>query len=149
AGSYSCLLSNEAGTSNTISVALTPLAIPPGYASAVITNIVRPLAYWRLGEASGAVAHDYVGGIDGTYFLTTLGQPGYSVIDADTAAGFGTVNSYVGNINGTAVSFAGHSVFTLEAWVNGSEGQGDESTIIAKGNGSSGTTASEQFSLDV
>src|SRR5207244_3911724 len=73
AGSYSCLLSNEAGTSNTISVALTPVAVPPGYASAEITNAVTPTAYWRLGEASGTVAHDYVGGNDGTYFSTTLG----------------------------------------------------------------------------
>jgi hypothetical protein len=150
AGNYNCLLSNEAGTSNSITVALTALAIPAGYGSAIVTNVVRPVAYWRLGEASGAVAHDYIGGFDGTYFLATLGLPGYSVIDPDTAAGFGAVNNYVGNINGTAITFPGtNSTFTLEAWVNGPDGQGDESTIIAKGNGSSGTTATEQFALDV
>ena len=149
AASYSVTLTNEAGTSNSVSVALTPIALPAGYASAVVTNIVRPTAFWRLGEANGSVAHDYVGGNDGAYFSTTLGLPGYATIDPDTAAGFGAVNSYVGNISGTGVNFQGNVNFTLECWVNGPAGQPDESSIIAKGNGSAGTTASEQFALDV
>jgi len=146
-GNYSCVLSNEAGTSNSVTVALTALAIPSGYASAVVAD--APLSYWRLGESAGSVAHDYVSGNDGSYFGVSLGQQGYSVIDPDTAGGFGGVNFYAGNISGTAVNFQGHTNFSVEAWVNGPSGQGDESTIIAKGNGSSGTTASEQFSLDV
>ncbi|PYI88146.1 MAG: hypothetical protein DME26_04085 [Verrucomicrobia bacterium] len=107
------------------------------------------MAYWRLGETSGTVAHDYVGGHDGAYFKATLNQPGYSVVDSDTAVAFSGLNSYVGNISGTEINFSGHTNFSLEVWVNGAAAAPDESTIIAKGTGSSGTTATEQFSIDV
>jgi hypothetical protein len=145
-----CALVNEAGSSNTVSVSLTALPVPPGYASAVITNSpVGPLAYWRLGETNGTVAHDYVNGYDGVYNSALLGQTGYSFIDPDTAAAFTGINTYVGGISGTGINFPGHSVFTLEAWVNGAAGQNDEASIMAKGIGPNGTTRTEQFSLDV
>jgi hypothetical protein len=148
AGNYQCVLSNETGTSNSVTVALTALPIPGNYGGAIIAD--GPVAYWRLGESSGTVAHDYYGGHDGTYFAATLGQPGYSSIDPDTAAAFsGASGSYVGNINGSQINFSGHTNFTLEAWVNGQPGQAEEATIIAKGIGGSGTTATEQFSIDV
>ncbi len=148
AKNYSVTLTNEAGSSNSISVALTAVPIPSGYAGAVFSN--APIAFWRLGETSGSVALDKYGGNDGTYFATALGQPGYSAIDPDTAVGFaGGIGSYVGNISGTGINFQGHTNFTLELWANGPAGQDDESTLIAKGNGQSGTTASEQFSIDV
>jgi len=148
AGNYRCVLSNETGTSNSVTVALTALPIPGNYGGAIIAD--GPVAYWRLDESSGSVAHDYYGGHDGTYFAATLGQPGYSSIDPDTAAGFaGGSGSYVGNIDGNQINFTGHTNFTLEAWVNGQPGQAEESTIIAKGIGGSGTTATEQFSIDV
>ncbi|PWU14585.1 MAG: hypothetical protein C5B50_17015 [Verrucomicrobia bacterium] len=149
AGPYSCTLTNEAGSSNTVSVAITSLAIPPGYESAVITNSTPPLAFWRLSEASGTVAHDYFNGNDGLYSLATLGQPGYSVIDPDTSVAFNGLNSYAGNISGTVINFTGtNASFTLEAWAKGTAGMGDESTVIGKGIGANGTTRSEQFSLD-
>ncbi|HEY5909837.1 MAG TPA: LamG-like jellyroll fold domain-containing protein [Verrucomicrobiae bacterium] len=148
AGSYYCAIINEAGTANSTTNALAVLPIPTGYAAAVIAD--APQAYWRLGEASGTVANDYYGGNNGTYFSALLGQPGYSVLDSDTAATFSGVDSYVGNISGTAINFSGTSAnFTLEAWVKGQPGQIEEATIIAKGAGSSGTTAAEQFALDV
>jgi hypothetical protein len=153
---YSCLTSNEFGTSNTVAVALTVLPIPSAssYAPAVIGD--GPVAYWRLGESVGqTVAHDYYNGHDGTYLATALGQPGYvpATIDPDTAAAFNGADSHVANINGNGatggINFVGHTNFTLEAWVNGQPGQADEATIIVKGIGSSGTTATEQFALDV
>jgi hypothetical protein len=148
AGSYSCTLSNEAGTSNTISVAMTSLAIPPGYAAGIIA--AAPLGYWRLDETNGTVCHDYYNGNDGAYNSVTLGQPGYSIIDPDTCGLFsGAVNSDVGNISGTAINFPGHSVFTLECWANGAPGQGDQATLIGKGIGNNGTTRNEQFALDL
>jgi len=61
------------------------------------------VAYWRLGESSGSVAYDYYGGHNGAYFLSALGQPGFSVLDPDTAVAFNGANSHVGNINGTAL----------------------------------------------
>ncbi len=145
---YSCTLNNEAGSSNSVSVALIALPIPTGYPGSVIAS--APIAYWRLGESSGPVAQDNYGGNDGTYVAATLGQPGFSAIDPNTAVEFsGSANSYVGNISGSTVNFQGHTNFTLELWANGPAGQSDESSLIAKGNGSSGTTASEQFAIDV
>jgi hypothetical protein len=145
---YSCSVTNQDGVSNSVAVALTVLPIPGGYAGAVLAD--NPVSYWRLGESSGNVAHDYYGGNDGNYFSATLGQPGYSAIDPDTGVAFsGGLNSYVGNITGTGVLFSGHTNFTIELWANGPSGQSDESTLIAKGSGSSGTLATEQFSLDV
>ncbi|HEX3359325.1 MAG TPA: LamG-like jellyroll fold domain-containing protein, partial [Tepidisphaeraceae bacterium] len=146
--SYSCTVTNQDGISNSVAVALTVLPIPGGYAGAVLAD--GPVSYWRLGESSGTVAHDYYGGNDGNYFSATLGQPGYSAIDSDTAVSFsGGLNSYVGNITGSGVLFSGKTNFTIELWANGPSGQSDESTLIAKGSGSSGTLATEQFSIDI
>jgi hypothetical protein len=153
--SYSCTASNEAGQVTSTPLALTVLPVPGGYGGAVIAS--GPKAYWRLNEASGSIAHDAYNGNDGAYNLCLLGQLGYaSDVDSDTSivvgpsaglTGSGS-NSYVGSISGTAINFQGHTNFSIEAWVNG-PGQNDEATIIAKGHGSSGTTATEQFSLDV
>jgi hypothetical protein len=145
---YSCTVTNQDGTSNSVAVALTVLPIPGGYAGAVLGD--GPLSYWRLGEASGSVAHDYYGGNDGLFHSATLGQPGYSAIDSDTAVAFsGGLNSYVGDITSTGVLFSGNTNFTIELWANGTPGQSDESTLIAKGSGASGTLSTEQFSIDV
>ena len=148
AGSYKVVLSNETLVSVTSApVTLTVNSIPPGYASNVVAS--GPFAYYRLDESSGTLAHDGVSGIDGTYNAATLGVPGYSVIDSNTAASFSGNNSYVGSIDGTKINFQGHSTFSIECWVNAPAGQIDEATVVAKGIGPVGTTRSEQFSLDV
>src|SRR5262249_31142340 len=83
-GSYTCTITNLYGAPNTVAAGLTVLPLPAGYATAVLAD--NPLSYWRLGEANGSTAaHDYVGGNDGVYHTVTLGLPGYSVIDPDTA----------------------------------------------------------------
>lgn len=149
-GAYKCLVSNAVGTLWSAPAVLTVNPIPAGYAGDVLAS--GPVAYWRLGEASGSVAHDGVSGYDGKYFAATLAQPGYSAIDSDTAASFGAVNSYVGEIPGTpgaGVNFSGVVNFTIELWAKGPSGQADESTLIAKGNGQDGTTGNEQFAIDV
>ena len=149
-GNYTVIVSNETSLFATSGpVVLNAITVPGGYPGAV--NSSAPIAYWRLGESSGTVAHDVIGGNDGTYYNTALGVSGYSVLDPDTAASFSGPNSYVGNINGAGtINFPGHPVFTLEAWVKAPAGsQTDEATIIAKGIGSSGTSRTEQFSLDV
>ncbi len=151
---YSCLLSNQYGQTNSVTNTLTVVPAPPGYGSAVIAD--SPISYWRVDEASGSVANDYVGGNNGKYFNVTLDQPGYSVIDSDTAVTVsGSPDSYVGNINGNpnvagpVINFQGaNQSFSLEAWVNG-PAQASGSAIIAKGTGGNGTTANEQFCLDI
>src|ERR1051326_5704704 len=149
AGTYTVVVSNETLTTVTSTPAiLTVNPVPPGYGSNVLNS--APISYWRLDENSGTVAHDGIAGNDGIFNATTLGVPGYSVVDSDTAASFSGVNSYVGNINGAgSLNFPGHSVFSLECWVNAPAGQNDEASIIAKGIGNVGTTRTEQFSLDV
>lgn len=154
AGSYTCSVSNETGTVVTSAPAtLTAVTIPTGYGGAVLGS--APMAYWRLNESSGTICNDYIGGVNGTYIAATLGQPGYApAVDPDLAASFSGPDSYVGNINGNpatgGINFEGtNASFTIECWANGPAGQGDESSLIAKGTGQSGTTGNEQFALDV
>ena len=145
AGSYSCIITNPYGSTNTAAAALTVLPIPSGYASVVLAD--KPVAYWRLGESSGTQAGDYWGGHDGIYHNATLGQPGFSLLDPDTAATFGPgINSYVGNIQGVSFTGPGSSAtFSLEFWAKGLPSQqlGD-GAFICKGTGGGG----EQFCID-
>jgi len=148
AGLYTVVVSNNIGPNATSApVALTVKAIPNGYPGQVIAN--GPISYYRMDETNGTVCHDGISGHDGTYFNAVLGQPGYSIFDPDTAVSFDGLNSYVGNISGTAINFTQHTNFTLEAWVNAPAGQSDQASIIAKGIGNNGTTETEQFAIDV
>lgn len=145
---YTAYVTNAAGGTTSAPAALLVFPAASGYSASVLGN--SPIAYWRLGEASGTTAYDYIGANNGTYFNTTLNQDGYSSVDSNRAAVFSGDNSYVGLISGTAINFEGTNVsFTLECWANGPEGQPDESSLIAKGTGAEGTTANEQFALDI
>jgi hypothetical protein len=145
---YDCVLTNIYGSVTSSVAALTVVPLPTGYGSNVVHD--APIAYFRLDETNGTVAHDYVGGNDGTYVACILGTNGYSGLDPDKAVYVtGMSNSYVGNISG-AITFAGvTNSFTLEMWVNGPSGQNDASTIICKGLGGNGSTADEQFDIDL
>lgn len=74
-----------------------------------------PIAYWRLGEASGATAADEIGTADGTYTNTpTLGATGL-ISGADTAVTFARAsNQYVSVSDMPAGSSGGASI---EVWV--------------------------------
>ena len=153
AGTYSCSITNSLGSTNTPGALLTIVPTPTiSYAQVVMAD--GPIAYWRLDETNGIIAHDSVGGHDGQYINVNLGFPGYNANDPDTSVEFGTNrltglatnNSYVGNISGIDFSsFANTAAFSLEAWVNG-EGmsQANGASIITFGYGSGG----EQFNLD-
>src|SRR6185503_7876153 len=134
AGSYMVIVSNVTGVVVTSTPAiLTANPVPDGYGAAVLAS--GPIAFWRLDETNGSIAHDRIGGNDGTYFNATLGQlPGYSPLDpTETAVAFNGLNSYVGKISGTAINLTGHTNFTIEAWVKAPAGLADESTIMVKG----------------
>ena len=143
-GSYSCLVSNSYGTIVSASASLNVVSAPTiTYAELVMAD--NPMAYWRLDETTGTVAHDYWGGYNGAYTNVQLGVPGYNALDPDTAAGFGSIssiNSYVGNI-GIDFATLNPQTFSVEAWVKGAA-QANGSGIISKGTGSGG----EQFCLD-
>ncbi|HUA66825.1 MAG TPA: LamG-like jellyroll fold domain-containing protein [Alphaproteobacteria bacterium] len=147
-GTYTVVISNAGGSvTSSPPVAVSMVPVPSGYPSVIFSD--SPLSYWRLDETSGTTAYDVMSGNNGVYNNATLGLPGYSPLDSDTAAGFSGLNSYVGSISGTAINFTNNAPFTLEAWVNGPAGLPDQSTIIAKGIGNNGTTETEQFALDV
>ncbi|MBK7859285.1 MAG: hypothetical protein IPJ65_11825 [Archangiaceae bacterium] len=83
-----------------------------GYSQLVIAD--GPVAYWRLGEASGAVASDAVGDADGTYRKgVTLGSEG--AVEGDTAATFDGVDGDVLVPARPALEL--NESFTAEAWV--------------------------------
>ena len=115
----------------------------------------NPSAFWRLGEAGGNLAHDYVGGHDCLFTNVQLGLPGYSAFDPNTAAGFGLLaasNSYAGELDNSSNGIAnldfsqpsGSSAeFSVEAWVKGNA-QTQDAGIVTKGYGNGG----EQFDLD-
>ncbi len=150
AGNYTATLTNPLGTTNSAVATLTVLPVPAGYAGTILGD--SPIAYYRLDETNGStIAHDYAGGNDGRYHSVTLDQAGYSVVDSDKAAAFAGSGSYVGDISGTAVNFQGSTTpaFSVEAWVYGSSDQQEGATILAKGTGTTGGSANEQFALDV
>lgn len=85
------------------------------YAAEVVAD--RPLAYWRLAEATGTVAVDEAGGHAGTYHDVTLGDPG--AVAGNTSARFVSNDSAV--IVGNTLDLAGGTSFSLEAWAMPSE----------------------------
>lgn len=150
-GTYGCNVVNTYGTTPISPISLTVVARPTvPYPATIVSD--SPMAYFRLDEASGDVAYDYVGGLNGTYTNVYLGQPGYSVNDPnETSANFGNAaptNSLVGwvppylNFGAAAGT---NSAFSIEAWVNGGFGpQTSDAGIVALGYGNGG----EQFDID-
>jgi hypothetical protein len=151
AGSYTLVISNSYGAATSTVATLSFLTAPNLYVSTILAD--NPLSYFRLDESNGPTAYDYAGGNNGTYYGNiTLGVPGYSLIDPDTAASFpGAAESYVGGIGPTAINFNGTSAeFTIEAWANGAASQNSTYTgaaVVAKGHSSNGTEANEQFAI--
>jgi autotransporter-associated beta strand protein len=121
AGDYTCVIANGNLPNATTTAAHLTVLTPNAYNSAVLTD--TPLAYWRLDEASGTTAYDYVGGNNGTYNNAVLNQtPGYSAIDSDACVGLQKMplgqGSFVSVANYNAFNFfKAQSSFTLEGWV--------------------------------
>lgn len=153
--SFACVVSNVAGTATGLwSVAVSP-APATSYPTAVLA--LHPIGYWRLNEArvsgvfSGNIAVDSVGGNNGIYTNTLLGQTTYNTTTdpTDTSALFGFIaanNSCVYGILGPdfALPNGSNAEFTVSAWVNSRSNNGlNTPTIAAKGyyNG-------EEYALD-
>ena len=119
---YSVGVTNVAGGSVSAGAALALRTPTPGtYEAAVVPS--GPAAYWRLGESSGTTAFDYMGGHDAVYTNVTLGAPGYSASDPNTAVGFDPNNpNGLGSVtlaDPSPFQFIGATPsFSLEAWVN-------------------------------
>jgi hypothetical protein len=142
AGDYSCSISNAFGVTNSSTVSLSVIPVTNAYPQLVISD--NPLAYYRLDETNGTVAHDYAGGFDGHYFNASLGQPGENPTDSDTGAGFGyasPTDSYVA----TPLNFYSPMPvqFSVEAWAKGGYQPMTMVTIVACGQG----LKDEEFAL--
>ncbi len=120
-GTYSLAVTNTAGGTVSSGADLTLRTPAAGsYEAAVVAS--GPAAYWRLGETSGTIAYDYMGGHDAVYTNVTLGVPGYSSTDPNTAVAFDPSNpngpGSVSIPDGSVFPFIGATPsFTLEAWV--------------------------------
>ena len=93
------------------------------------------VAYWRLGEASGTVACESKGGLNGVYQSgTTLGRPGALAGDPDTAVAFNGSSGWV-QVPQNSVLNVGDR-FSVEAWVKrGSVGGSANQVVAAKQSG--------------
>lgn len=150
---YDCTVSNAYGMTSITPITATILAAPTSpYPAEVLAD--NPLDYWRLDEASGSIAYDYVGGNNGIYTNVSLAQPGYTsqfnvqTDPSETAAGFGFLsleNGYLGGIP-SQVNFgapnSANAEFSVEAWVNTF---GPNATLLCLGYANGG----EQFCMDL
>ncbi|HUA39578.1 MAG TPA: LamG-like jellyroll fold domain-containing protein [Candidatus Sulfopaludibacter sp.] len=155
AASYGCTVSNFVSTASISPISLTVLSDPTApYPQQVLAD--GPVAYFRLDEASGTTAFDYVGGNNGTYTNVTLGVPGYNSnasIHSDpseTAAEFGDFppgNNYAGKVPpylNFGTPNGANAEFSVEAWFTQYLYTGGGDAIVALGYGNGG----EQFILD-
>lgn len=110
-----------------------------GYRSLVLS--LEPVAYWRLGEASGTVAVDEMGTADGVYETgVTLGQGGALVWDDDPSAEFNGDDGHVtlGTIGvGHPLQLAGVD-FTVAVWFKQRSGGDRYQRILDKTNSHTG-----------
>ena len=89
------------------------------YAQVILADL--PVGYWRLGEATGIVAHDLSGhSFDGTYEGgVTLGQPGALVNDPDTAISLDGTTGFVRIPHEASLDSISNGIASAEGWVRG------------------------------
>lgn len=94
---------------------------PPATTYAAVTIGFNPLAYWRLGEPSGAVAFDYWGGHPALYVNAAQGMSPGALLDNDDGAVTVYDGAYVRTLEAGPFNFTGTKDFTLSAFVKASE----------------------------
>ena len=117
-------------TPTPVSGAATATPQPSGssaYRGAVMAD--TPLAYWRLGEASGTAAADQLTIRNGTYMNSpALGQPGALFNDPATSVGFNGTSQY---IQAPADAALNQPRFSVELWARPTGGAGTYHGLIA------------------
>jgi len=134
-GSYSCTVTNIAGSTNSDAATLAVVTAPTtGVGATVMSN--SPYAYWRLDESTGAtVAPDYAGGFDAAYGAgSLLGNPGPR---SPTFPGFSSGNVALGTTLGDVTSVVtvpplnmDTNTVTMMAWINPAVSQDPYSSLI-------------------
>ena len=121
--------------------AASPPPPPPPPAPAYRATVVGdgPVAYWRLGDASGTSATDTVGSNTGTYRNgVAVGAPSLTSDTVDRAASFDGVNDSVAVPSSAGLSPT--ATVTVEAWVR-------PSAVPTAGNFASIVTKAESYAL--
>ncbi|MBI1839801.1 MAG: hypothetical protein HYR88_02985 [Verrucomicrobia bacterium] len=118
AGRYRVVVTNPITNVFSDEVVLDVLVPVEGSYEAELTRR-RPVAYWRLDETEGDVAHDRIGGWDGRYQNATLGLPGALSGDPHGSAGFTGINSGVA----TSLSLSNLSSFSWLGWFRPDQAQ--------------------------
>src|SRR5436309_428613 len=128
---------NVVGSASAVSLATAPVTNAASGCSprsssysATIIGTSGLIGYWRLGEASGAVACDSKGTNNGAYQSgTTLGQPGAIANDPDTAVAFNGTSGWVQVANDSSLNVGDR--FSIEAWVKRGSIGGSANQVIA------------------
>ncbi len=138
AGSYSLLVTNSLGSSNSAPAALSISSF----------NIANTVAYYRFDETTGQTAADSSGnGNSGTLVNMPFDDSEWVPGRINRALSFNADNSgddYVSVPDAPSINFAANPVFSIAAWVRGPSTQPNGAGIVAKGTGAGG----EQFALD-
>lgn len=108
------------------------------YAEVVLAD--GPVAYWRLGEASGTTAVDEIGGHDSTYAGTvTLGADGVMQDGSgDTSADLNGTSGRVTGSDWADLEFAGSAPFSVEAWAELGAFNGSGFNLLVQKQGNAG-----------
>ncbi|MFN8483698.1 MAG: LamG domain-containing protein [Anaerolineae bacterium] len=105
----------------------TPTVPSSTYYGAVLND--NPVAYWRLGESSGATATDARATYNGSYVNSpTLGQPGAIRGDSNTAVSFNGTSQFVSVPYSAALN---PSPFSVEVWAYPTGGAGAYRGVIS------------------
>jgi hypothetical protein len=119
---------------------------PTGYAAVVAAD--SPLAYYRLGEASGSTMVDTSGnGRTGTYSGVTLGASGLLVGDSDTAVSCSSTTSSTTYASVTGASWMAPTNLTVEAWIETTDTAQPSKSILTRWD--QVTTSNCEFGLDL
>jgi hypothetical protein len=114
------------------------------YSTAVLAD--SPIAYWRLGEASGTTAADEKGSYPGTYAGTpTFSQTG--VIAGNSAVRFPGSSDCMRTSN--AALYPGSGNFTLECWFKSASSIGGSNVIWLAGRWDSFGFSERSFGMQI
>ncbi len=125
-------VTNRAGSLTSANAALTVLAAPAGYASAVLQD--NPMAFWRLSEPfSSTIVFDSWGSHNGTPIgNVTFGAAGAISGDANTCATFDGLSPT--RVEAPYATELNSSVFTVECWARVTGGAGTYRAAVSSRN---------------
>ncbi len=122
-GAYRVVVRNAGGSlpSNPANLVI---PTPPSQPYADLIRAAGPVAYWRLGEASGDIADDEIGANDGTYLNEiSLGAPGAITGDPNTSVLLDRTLRH--KIDVPWSETLNPPVFTVEVWAKVTGGDGN------------------------